>query len=173
MEYLTLVNTTNANFSQWTAGGGGSSGTDVRTSYTKVRLDPVTLLVDVSDQTFSSSTGLAGRPGVVIRSMPYGVAADCVANSSTAGIGNVDLTGTPFKVIDPFTPGAGFNAAGTAIKSASDQVVVLTGGGRCGFTTPEVSPGDTAGYRSPWNQGGGNNPPGSPPSFILDLAFLS
>lgn len=152
-EYLNLVNTGgNFNFSQWTAGG-ARPGTNVRTSYSKIRLDPATLLVDVSDQTFSSSAGQAGA----IKSMPYGMAGDCIRSLSKTGIANVDLTGTPFKVIDPFLVD-GFRPAGTIAKSSSDQVVDLTGGGFCGWTASSAIE---------------NSLPNRPvEGFRLDLAFL-
>src|ERR1041384_8333596 len=71
-EYLTLVNTgSGINFSQYTAGG-ASPGSNVVTTYTKVRLDPATLLVNTGDQTFSSSTGaLTHSFSEPISSMPY------------------------------------------------------------------------------------------------------
>ena len=56
-EYLTLVNVLgDANFSQYTAGG-FSPGTNVKTSYIRLRLDPTTLKVAIADETFASSSG--------------------------------------------------------------------------------------------------------------------
>lgn len=78
-EYLDLAATgENQNFSQYTAGG-ASPGTNVRTSFTKVRIDPTTLTVDVGDLTFATSTGKLQHSSVTrgpsspyVTSMPYG-----------------------------------------------------------------------------------------------------
>jgi hypothetical protein len=141
-EYLTLVNTgSGENFAQYTAGG-ARPGTNVVTSYYRVRIDPVTLVVDTSDQTFASSTGALTWSSGSISSLGYAQAADCVAWGSSTGLGNVDLRGTPFQVTTTPVPTlnpaggifslGGFKAAGTATYSASNQVVSLTGGGYCG-----------------------------------------
>lgn len=133
-EYLTLVNTAStANFSQYTAGG-ASPGTDVRTSYTRVRLDPATLVIDTNDQTFATSTGSLDHSGsgLIVTSMPYGSAMDCQAGPT--GIANVDLTGTPFTVASTFSVG-GFSASGSIVTSSAGQVVDLTGGGFCGWAS--------------------------------------
>jgi hypothetical protein len=138
-EYLSLVNTgTNQNFSQYTAGG-YSPGTDVKTNYTRIRLDPTTLKVDTSDQTYSTSTGLITSANAV--SMPYAVAMDCYSSlSSHVGAANVDLRNTPFAI----APGAfslgGFLPSGTSTYSSANQVAFLTGGGGCGW-----GPSGTAG----------------------------
>jgi len=174
-EFLTL---TGANYSQYTCGGASPCGTplaacanspflSVRTDYQKVRIDPVTLLVDISDQIFATSTGDLWHSSTTrgctayVTSMPYGVAMDCVTDSSMTGVGKIDLTGTPFKVVDPFATG-GFNAAGSATFSAGDQVVDLAGGGFCGFETPAPA------VPSPYNNAAGCGQP----CFRLDLAFL-
>ncbi len=134
-EYLTLPNTGGGfNFSQYTAGG-AAPGTDVATHYSRVRLDPVALTVDMGDQTFATSTGSLSHGPTPVTSMPYGVAMACVSNFNPAGTANIDLTGTPFAVADPFATD-GYNAAGSVTFSSIDQVVDLTGGGFCGFTTP-------------------------------------
>ena len=142
-----------SNFSQFTAGG-DAPGTDVRTNYTRVRLNPVDLTVDIGDQTFSNSTGFVNRSGGVT-SMPYGVAMACISNFNDAGVANIDLRGTPFFVDDTFTV-FGFNRAGSSTFGSGDQVVDITGGGYCGWNTP-----------SPWM----NNPINSKGGFRLDLGF--
>src|SRR5512138_869654 len=56
-EYLTLVNTGQFdNYGMYKAGG-ASPGTDLVTSFTRLRVDPSTLGVAIGDLTFSSSTG--------------------------------------------------------------------------------------------------------------------
>jgi hypothetical protein len=135
-EYIDLANTgTSANFSQYTAGG-ASPGTNVRTSFTKLRIDPGSLTVDIGDLTFASSTGLLRHGGgATVTSMPYSVAMSCVAPSNAAGIGNINLQNTPFQVKSTFAAG-GSSATGSATVSSDDQMVDLRGGGFCGWITP-------------------------------------
>ncbi|MDC3955326.1 GON domain-containing protein [Polyangium jinanense] len=130
-EYLTLQNTSaSANFSQYTTGG-AVSGTNVRTSYTKIRIDPETLLVDIGDQTFSSSSGELIHGGGSVTSMPYGVGMSC--DASPSGIGNIDLTGTPFAVAEDAFQVGGAGSSGSAVYSSDNRVVNLSGGGFCGW----------------------------------------
>ncbi len=156
-EYLPLVNTGgDFNFGQYTAGG-VCSGTTVRTSFTKVRIDPATLLVDIGDMTFATSTGELGvvTPcnGHIVAS-PLGVALDCVGGSSATGRANIDLTGTPFQVSQTFFA-HGWNPAGFVSVDGGPEIrvrggyppsgadVVVTGkvvnvrgGGYCGSAGP-------------------------------------
>jgi hypothetical protein len=155
-EYLNLANTgTNTNFSQYTAGG-ASPGTNVRTTFTKLRIDPATLTVDIGDLTFATSTGSLNHGGTPVTSMPYGVAMSCT--DAADGVGNIDLTGTPFSVTDGFNVG-GFDASGTAIPSPDNKVIDLTGGGFCGWITPNPP------MFNPFNPQPGN--------FVLTLADSS
>lgn len=130
-EYLPLQNVSaSANFSQYTAGG-AVSGSDVRTRYTRIRIDPATLIVDISDQTFSTSSGQLVHGGETVTSMPFGVGMSCDATPS--GVGNIDLTGTPFAVAaDEFLVG-GAGSSGSAVYSSNNRVVNLSGGGYCGW----------------------------------------
>jgi hypothetical protein len=131
------------NFSQFTAGG-TISGTNVVTSYTGLALDPtpvstspLTFRVNITDQTFASSTGSACCLGTEpITSMPYGVAADCNTPDSASGVANIDLTGTGFHVAAPQTFAVqGFAAMGSVIM-LRPQIVDLSGGGFCGWNAP-------------------------------------
>jgi Big-like domain-containing protein/GON domain-containing protein len=165
-EYLTLVNTGgDYNFGQYSAGG-ASLGTDVRTNYTRIRIDPMTLLVDLRDSTFSTSTGALCHnqwsyppclDPYLFTSRPYGIAFDCVGFNTSTGRANIDLTGTPFAVDDTFAAW-GWYPAGTVTfggqtvtfggwvnnggAGPSDlvhvfgQVVDTTGGGYCGQVGP-------------------------------------
>lgn len=129
-EYLDLVETgEDRNFAQYGAGG-AAPGTDVRTRFTKLRIDPATLTVDVGDLTFATSTGSLLHANAPVTSMPYGVAMSC--DHGVLGVGNIDLRGTPFSVADPFQV-QGFDAGGSATPSAAGQVVDLTGQGMCGW----------------------------------------
>lgn len=132
-EYLTLQNT-----------GGGSNFSNAEqdatrsltTWYEKVRIDPQTLLVDIGDRTFSTSQGYVDI-GPRRFSIPYAIAFDCVWYYSSTGKANIDLSGTPFAVIDTFFVD-GYAPAGTAVFSSADQVVDLQGGGYCGWIGPGV-----------------------------------
>ena len=153
-EYLTLVNTGgDYNYSQHGNVGGGPF-TPVTTHYARVRLDPATLLVNIGDQTFSTSEGEDCCYGNTrVTSMPYATAGSCDGWFGILGRSNVDLTGTPFIVDDVFTVG-GWYARGSAnsgdIFTYADQqvgiavqgvVVNTTGGGGCGATSPKYPAG--------------------------------
>lgn len=167
-EYLQLANTGgSANYSSH-GDVGGHPIVRVTTHYTRVRIDPATLLVHVGDQTFATSTGADccyGSTPVV--SMPYATAGSCAGYFGELGHGNVDLTGTPFIVDDVFTiagwyatgsanSGQVFLVAGSSMAVAiQDPVVNLRGGGGCGSVGPTFF-------------GGGLNNNGG---FDLQLAF--
>ena len=107
-----------------------------------MRINPPTLLVDIGDLSYSTSTGslihperLLGNPTVT--TMPYGTAMACNSTAADNGIANINLTGTPFSVDDTFTPvGANSGEFGGASFSAGDQVVDISGNGFCGWRTP-------------------------------------
>jgi hypothetical protein len=153
-EYLTLPSAgPSTNYSQYTAGG-YVSGTNVRTNYTKVRLNPATLLVDISDQTFAGSTGQLVHGGVTVTSMPFAVAMSCSGWAN--GEGNIDLTGTPFAVRSNEFVHNGWAHSGSWTYSAGNRVVTLTGGGACGWTDPRPE------TYNPFNNAGG---------FVLNLVY--
>ncbi|MET1071366.1 MAG: GON domain-containing protein [Umezawaea sp.] len=128
-EYITLGA---ANFSQYTAGG-AAPGTNVRTTFTRVRLNPATLTVDINDLTFATSTGSLTHGGTAVTSMPYGVGFSC--DSTPSGVGRIDLTGTAFLLADTFQVG-GFTASGSATTSPDNRSADLAGGGYCGWISP-------------------------------------
>jgi hypothetical protein len=145
-EYINLSYAVgDVNFSQYTAGG-ASPGTNVRTSFSKVRIDPATLTVDINDLTFATSTGQLMHSTLTVTSMPYGSAMSC--DSSPSGIGNIDLRGTAFTIANTFAVG-GFTATGSAKLSAANQVADLAGGGFCGWITPAPVLIDTFGPFNP------------------------
>jgi len=161
-EYLELQNNGGPyNYAQYTAGG-ASPGTDVKTSYQKIRLDPATLMVDIGDQTFANTTGFLYHSSVTrpdphpVYSVSYGVAFDCKSMGSQTGVGNIDLSGTPFAVINTFI-NWGWGKAGNAIFSQDDQIVNLNGGGYCGGIMP------APGMFYPFNTQGG---------FRLNLNYI-
>jgi len=138
-EYLPLVQTgPGSNYSRY-ASGGAVYGNDVVTLFTKVRIDPQTLVADTGDLTFATSSGsISGANGV--SQMPYATAADCRGGGSQTGTANIDLTGTPFIVRDSFKS-TGYLPGGSAQPSANGRIVNLTGGGDCGDEEPVSGPG--------------------------------
>jgi hypothetical protein len=153
-EYLTLVNTGGSyNYSMHGNVGGGAP-TPVTTHYSRVRIDPVTLLVHVGDQTFAASDGFDCCYGnTPVTAMPYATAGSCDGWFGLMGRANVDLTGTPFIVDDVFTVG-GWDTRGSANSgdvfafggqmipiAVQGPVVNTTGGGGCGSTAPKFPAG--------------------------------
>ena len=131
-EYLSLSNVLgDHNFSSYEAGG-ASPGSTVKTSYIRLRIDPATLVVQIGDQRFATSSGSLSHSGAgPVTSMPYGVAMSC---SYTGGRANIDLRGTSFAVADTFA--AGGNPNTFLINTSIDpekQFVDLLGGGVCGW----------------------------------------
>jgi hypothetical protein len=137
-EYLSLTGT---NFAQYTQGG-QSPGTDVKTTYTKVRFDPATRKIDISDRTFATSTGMLNHDGMTqVTSMPYGVAMDCIGMKSKTGIAQIDLTGTSFALTGTNEFAEGGNKSGSAISLSPDkQRATINGGGDCGWNAPVGTP---------------------------------
>lgn len=140
-EYLTLPAGPTANYGQYLAGG-KANGSDVKTTYSRIRLDPTTLLVDICDQSFAASQGALDHPNgsnpIHVTSMPFGVAMECRGANSHDSPAHIDLTGTPFVVTDPFEIG-GVGQAGTT-STVPSQTVSLTGGGNCGWNAPAPAP---------------------------------
>jgi cysteine-rich repeat protein len=137
-EYLVLDNVGgDFNFGQYTAGG-FSPGTSVRTSYERLRIDPLTLEVDIDDRTFASSGGALTHGGNPVTEISYAIAISC--NGDPVGAANINLLGTPFFVNQAFCQ-AGFLPVGQASVSDNGQVVNMFGGGECGWTSPEPCAG--------------------------------
>jgi hypothetical protein len=156
-EYLSLPSAgADRNFSQYTAGL-ASRGTNVRTTYTKVRINPQTLLVDIGDTTFATSTGslVHSNSGTTVTTMPYGEAMSCTYRPD--GVGNIDLRGTALRVTDPFIVRGFPRPVGSATLSAGNQVADLAAGAYCGWISaaPEGPPYNT-----------------TPGDFRLDLACM-
>jgi hypothetical protein len=150
-EYLSL---TGVNDSQYTKSNG--SNTPVRTTFAKVRIVPATAKIDIADQTFSTSTGSLDHSGTTVTSMPYAVAMDCEGNNSNSGVAHMDLSGTPFVIIDPFEE-RGSMPDSTISSTNGGRQVTITGGGNCGWMAPAPAP------FNPFNQITGGD--------ILDIAY--
>jgi hypothetical protein len=102
--YLTL---TSKNYSSYPANGSCTTGAGVVTTWTRVNVDPITLLVntvDYSGATSVNATHEVSGDGTVMHDyieMPYGSARTCVQGApNTAGTPGavIDLTGTPFAI---------------------------------------------------------------------------
>jgi hypothetical protein len=165
VEYLSLWDS-DENYAQYTAGG-ASPGTNVRTNYSRVRLLPDTLQIDISDNSYSTSVGsLQHAGGATVTSMYYAVAMDCLGNGSYQGVGRIDLRDTPFWVSlspDPFR-GCGYAPGGGWIWISPGQELDLWGGGNCGWFQPS---GDC--IYDPFHSEG-EEPPSPQP--ILELSYL-
>ena len=152
LEYLTLL-VPNENTGQY-KDGGASTGNTVTTTYQKVRIDPVTLALNASDQSFATSTGSLTHSdsGTAVTAMPLGVAMSCVRNDDSSGRARINLTGSKFHVTSQFASGgaqAGIVNDNVVVTSAQ-QKVALKGGGYCGWFAPAGFPAD------PFNQNGAN-----------------
>lgn len=137
LEYLSLpTSDETANYALTRADDSNYLGRDVLTIYQKIRLDPATLIVDLTDTTFATSTGSINDGQ--IHNTPYGTAAGC-RGSLALGAANINLTGTPL-TIAPDQPFAlqGDSPVGQPIDiQANGQIINLVGGGRCGYLAPD------------------------------------
>jgi len=149
LTYLNLTKTAaTENFSQYTAGG-SSAGTNVKTNYTKIRFDPLTLRVDTNDKRYASSVGSLMHSGTVnVTSMPYATAMGCQTGMAN-GLANIDLTGTSFALATASLAVAGSMQVGATTPTPDGQARTfnLTGGGNCGWNAP-------TGANAPYNSQG-------------------
>lgn len=143
-EYLTLTGTNTGQYAQ----GGQATGMDVTTTYMKIRFDPATLIVDISDKSFAMSQGSLNHPNGVgqqptkVTSMPYAVAMDCRASNSATGTASIDLGGTKFAIADAqrFVTGGNGATHGDVSPNNPGQRATITGGGNCGWNGPAGLP---------------------------------
>jgi hypothetical protein len=154
-EYLTLLRTRatgagDANCSHYGASPNSPPGGQT-TCFTRVRLIPSALAVDVGDTTFAIKDGTEVRFGDNRQdAVPYATAEDCVSDRSHTGTANIDLTGTPFAVERDQFVLSGWRPAGTATLRAFDQVVDLVGGGHCGGMGLALAAGGRAPLKLAW-----------------------
>lgn len=101
--YLPVSSSTN--FSSYPAGGcAAAQGGSVTTTWSRLRIDPSTLLVDTSDFSGATSTGdtheVSGNGTYVhdYTSMPYGATRSCNDQQPASAGAVIDLTGTAFAV---------------------------------------------------------------------------
>lgn len=138
-EYLSLSGSNTSVYQQ----GGDSPGTDVKTSFTKIRFIVATKLVDISDRTFATSTGMLNHSnsGTMVTSMPYGVAMNCKQpnDSSTTASFDISATQFAFDTLSTFAKG-GSQAGGSISLSSQNQKLAVHGGGYCGWEAPAGAP---------------------------------
>ena len=131
-EYLTAIATGMYN------AGGASPGTDVITTYSKLQIQLSPLGIKISGRDFAESTGMLDHSGdgMIVRSMPAGVAMDCVGNNSNSGMATVDLRNTPFAMSAASFSEGGSQPDHTISLTSSDRLLSITGGGFCGWYGP-------------------------------------
>ena len=136
--YLTVIEGVEYNFSEYRNGVDAGSPS-VKTQYSKIKIDPLTLNISGGHQEFSQTVKVGdiqhGESGSVL-SMPYGVAMGCRAENTDDGMANIDLRGSSFKLEAPIVSG-GFMAAFNAVEDPNypGQVINFSGGGFCGWAS--------------------------------------
>jgi hypothetical protein len=146
-EYLSLANRGDGfNTSMFASAHG-----NVVTEYQKLRVDPETLVVDIGDRTFATSTGSAAHDGKTITAMPFGVAMGCDATATA----NINTRGTPFR-IEGSLRDQGTNVDAVSNLPQDRQAFDVTVGGDCGW----VAPTTTA------------DPTSTKSQYVLSLAFF-
>jgi hypothetical protein len=143
-EYLPLVADTERNSTRFRYGQSTCPCPDLVRRFSRVRLDPSTLVVDPMDGTFATYD----RPLSCERQHPnqcgestnlgWGGAGSCRGVGDTSGSATIDLSGTGFVLAHDtkFVP-AGFGAAGSSVISVERRMARLSGGGLCGSLVPE------------------------------------
>jgi len=114
----------------------GASDSDVLTVWSAIQLNLTTMTINTGDFTYSKSTGQCSHYPNNKFAVPYGSAFGC--SGSADGSARIDLTGTPFAIADSFANG-GYIPKGSATFSSNNQVVVINGGGSCGWETPSAA----------------------------------
>jgi hypothetical protein len=115
-------------------------GTNVLTQFSRIRINPSTLVVDRGDLRFATSSGQINTGSGTIETLSFAGAYTCKHAYTGLASANIDLRGTPFRVADSvvIVP-RGYAAAGGATFAENRQVVYLTGGGECGSTQPTTA----------------------------------
>ncbi len=124
--------------------GGASPGTDVVTTFSKVRFVVATKKIDISDRDYAvDNGGMVNHSGngTMVTSMPLGIAMNCKATNDKSTRATVDLTGSHFAM----TGAAAFAGAGSSHNQATamsnnNQKAVIDGGGFCGWNAPVNTP---------------------------------
>jgi len=127
--YLPLTNSAN----NWS-----SNLNAITTTWTKIAVNPVNLMVNTGDFTYSTTTGSVSKWPAGVTQIPFGVAMGCdCTEGQEAGGGSIDLTGTQFQINDVWTLN-GYTPNGSSVLSNNNQVVNLHAGGCCGWIAPQM-----------------------------------
>ena len=142
-DYLTVPQGTGAgakNYAQYTHILPGN--TDVRTTYLRVKIDPISLDLDLGIAKFATTSGSTTLiDGTHVTQVSYASAMSCA--DSVDGAANVDLSGLPFHVKDdgPWDKSSGSGAAFSVTPlDANHQVYSIRGHGHCGWAAPKPVP---------------------------------
>jgi hypothetical protein len=137
--YIRLYNTgASDNYSSYTVPASlpwGAGDSTVKTVWTKLKLDTVTMLINTSDFTYATSTGLSNQSSINTTKQPYGTAGGCSAPFSMDATARIDLRGTNFAIDDHISI-SGVYPRGQATFSFDNQVVEISVGGYCGYAGP-------------------------------------
>mmetsp|Transcript_25544 Transcript_25544/g.26631 ORF Transcript_25544/g.26631 Transcript_25544/m.26631 type:complete len:382 (+) Transcript_25544:69-1214(+) len=126
----------------------GSSDTNVKTTFNRIRFNPWTLKVHTGDFTHAESTGYVGHHKT--SKVPFGTAFGCQSSRNADGVAVIDLRGTLYAVDDTFKD-SGYLSAGSAVVSENGQKVVLRGGGYCGWIAPKDANGEVVAHQGGWH----------------------
>jgi hypothetical protein len=131
-EYLTLTQPNTSMMKGDNVGGAypGYTGTDVITRWERIRLDPHTLEVGLTD--FFGSTSVGG-PTKHCTQVSFGLACQCGGDAADFAYGNVDISGTPFVFHPSVTFGiiSAYQDAGKMISGGTGKTAAYAAKGRC------------------------------------------
>lgn len=135
--YLILMNT---NYSTYPTGP-CATGNTVTTTWTKVAIDPTSLIVDTSDFTGATSMGNLTETTTTYSTtytrMPYGSARTCgdLLSTTGPGAGAIDLTGTPFTVAaGDFTANGYLKMSQVNVTNNGSKAALYIGGDPAGIS---------------------------------------
>jgi len=121
------------------------------TVFTKVRFNPLTLLVNTWDLRYAQSSGEVQHKGQIWNSIPWGSLEDCESYGWNSGHATVNLVGTDYAFVQDQFIWRGVHGAVTV--SQNDQRVSLeVGGAWCGFGGPKqvLDPGNNTSIGGWW-----------------------
>ena len=115
----------------------GVGDSDIRTQWSKVRIDLKTCTLLTGDFTYAKSVGRVNHGTVNTDQVPYGTTFGCEAPNKADGEAKINLQGTGFTIADDQKWGfGGYRPAGSAVISPDRVSVVIRGGGYCGWEAP-------------------------------------
>ncbi|MEW5847724.1 MAG: Ig-like domain-containing protein [Myxococcota bacterium] len=146
VEFVTLSQVGWENVSETKADPTFYPGVTVLSRFSKVRINPATLLVDLYDYTYSTTVGQIGG----ITQNGYSSAGACNWAPEYQGRANVTLTGTNLQINETFHPiGWGPYGSTTPASGPFGQTVDLLGTGNCGGVVPySYNPSDPTNFYS-------------------------